>query len=542
MTPVPSRQVQHSLKGRVVLCLAGLLVLLIASLPEIVGHTVHGDRFLGVPSGLDLLDTFHYVERAREGARGTLLATNLHSAEPDVIHPQLNLLPSVAGVLMGLAGIPALYYPWLAKLIFGSILLTVLAMLAGRVFTPSEHGPGLVMLWLGAGAFWVLDATSLLSEGPSMPSYIDRMTTLQPDNVTFFTFYYQGHLALALALILGCLWQIFLSSSPSRTRAPAMGFVLGFIHPYDVIPLAVVTMGQLLWMAARRQAGIGERFRVAVLTGVAAGLPLVFHYLSSYQGFRKLRVDDHWLGPVDYVYSFGLPLLFTLYFMISNIGPGREEHEADSTGFSLWVVWVLMVPFLLFYPGFYFRRKLALGLSVPLAILGAKGAVRFCRSVTGDRPMAARCLLGFFILCSCLTPLDVVARDTTLVLQGHHPPVMTEELRDLIRWVNSERDEDRGTVLVVPSHLSQLFPGVTGRRVYSGWIIFVKDPDGKARELKVFLDASTTTLEREKFLRRHHVDLLILSATDMERTGLQADPSLTLAARFGNLAVLDVAR
>ena len=519
-------------------CLAGVAVLLFACLPEMTGWACHGRAFLGVPNSQSLLDNLVYVEMARNGAAGQFLPPNLHTAEAGARHPQCLTLPLAAGWVMARLGLPVRLFPFVTKVVFGALLLVFLGGLARRVMAPGERVVGLAHLWLGAGLFWALDLPSL-ARGEPVQAYLDRQLTLQLDHSSYFAFYGLGHLALALVLLVGCLWALFLRERPFAARAAGCAALLAVVHPYDLLIAAAVGGCMLLVSSVRERGMVASRLTAAAIAGAAALPGAVFHYWYSYRSTAGLQMDAHWLGPADYVWSFGQPLLLAGYYVVKEVLPRRRGPDQAGPGLppdtALWLCWLAVAPLLLFNPYLFFRRKLALGLCVPIAILGARGALLLARTCVPARARPA--VLALLTAAACLTPVDVTLRDAVLAARGNFPQVLPADTQQVLEYLSSGVS---GVVLAEPPFLSQLAPALAGRKVFQGWSIFVLDVDGKTAARKAFLAPGTAPEARRGFLASYGITEVVLPRDLCETIGADGLPFLTRQASFGGYTVYRV--
>ncbi len=537
---VEPERAQSSRKHLFLIALAGSVVMLFACLPELVGYALYGPAFMGVPNGLDLLDSLYYVERARAGMDGQLFVSNLHTPELDRLYPQVNPLALVMGLALRAAGLPAAAYPLVAKLLFGSLLLAFLGWLCLRVFEPGERAVGLCHAWAAGGLFWTFELIRPLAPD-AQARYGDRLGTLRPESDSFLTFYSQAHLSLAAVLLLAALGALLLCERPRTGIAAACTALLALIHPYEVITLGAVSLTWLLtaWWSARDR--LPDRSRAVVLTLAAAVPPFLFHYLTSYHTtVSQGMADDFWVGPFDFAFGFGQPLLFALYFLLQagrgQAGPGRLPSDT-----RIWAIWLLLAPFLLLNPLLYFRRKLALGLAVPIAVLGARGTLLFARTMCQNRPRLAAAALTLMTFLACATSIDVVVRDVAGIRSGCFPPVLPADLHQVALWLGRE-GQIGGTVLAQPAYLAQLLPGIAGRRVFLGWRFQTADPAEKERELQRFLDAATPGNERAAFLRRWGIARVVLPRELCTTLETQRWPFLEQLAAFGDFVIYGVRR
>ncbi|MBI3890907.1 MAG: hypothetical protein HY303_05200 [Candidatus Wallbacteria bacterium] len=531
----PAREAAAALTPRVLLAAAA--VLLLACAPEIAGFLAHGRDFLGVPDKLDLLDNLVYIERAGQAPAGLTSFPNLHTSEAGAINPQVVPLPWTIGWLLRACGIRATLYPFVSKLVIGAVTLVFLALLAARLFSPADRPVGLAHLWLAGGLFWTLDF-NWMARGGTTIEYQNLLAVLQPDSSNFFALYFHAHVALALVLLVGCLWTIFLARRPRPFAAAALGAGIAVLHTYDLVPLAAVCALHLAYLRARNPG----RFRAclpAVVAALAAAVPpALLQFRNSYLGVHGFQMDDYWLGASNYLFGYGQPLLFGVYYLISEAGWRAESHE-DATDTPLWVAWLVAAPWMLVNPYLFFRRKLALGLSVPVAVLGARGVVLFCRSVLPDKPRPQRALAAVLTLAACLSSFDVPLRDAAGAVRGEFPMVLSSEIRAVLERLARDATSG-GVVLAQPDYVSQLIPALAGRRVFRGWSIYLRDPVRRAAELKEFLAPGTSASERAAFLERHGITDVVLTEPQCKEIGADRLSFLQRVAQHADLVVFRV--
>lgn len=363
------------------------LIMLVTSLPYLVGYSAQGDayRFTGLVFGVE--DGNSYIAKMLDGAYGAWLFRSPYSA-----FPQNGLFMYLPYLLLGkLASPPGLHEQLVALFHLFRLLggfLAILAsydLLAHFIVTVRLRRLGLALICLGGGLGWLLVMLGQPGWTGSLP-----LDFFSPETFGFLALYGLPHLAMARALLL---WSIVLYLKLVGDLSDPLGaltksqlriamqlsivwFLAGLFQPLTVILIGVVIgvhlAGAAAWQGIRHRRGEkaawGMWGRLVLLVAGAALLPGL---LALYNAWLTLT-DPYameWAAQnliyspnvIHYILAYGIILPYAW------IG-GRRLMRLHATGLFppegwLLVGWVLVLPLLAYAP-FGLQRRLVDGVWV----------------------------------------------------------------------------------------------------------------------------------------------------------------------------------
>lgn len=379
-----------------------VVVMLITSLPYLLGYARQGDAvsFTGFVFGIE--DGNSYIAKMLSGAHGAWLFRTPYTA-----YPQTGVLMFLPYLLLGkLAAAPGLHTQLVVLYHLFRFAAGILAILATYDFlacflpTMPLRRFGLTLVTLGGGLGWVL---ILLGQDHWLGSL--PLEFYSPETFGFLGIYGFPHLALARALslwaLLGYLRVIANSAAGRPVWRGALGCGLLWLLAGLTQPLALVVIGAVIGLhllavgllqaaAARRgEAGAFRRWRQAViLTAAAAVLPgllLLYNVVAvltqPYLRLWSIQNRIHSPHPLHYVLAYGL----LLPFVIAGVWRLRR---ADPWKDWLPLLWVAALPLLAYAPVDLQRRLPEAGW-VALVVVGLT-ALAPGRSRSGNGPLLPR--------------------------------------------------------------------------------------------------------------------------------------------------------
>lgn len=480
---------------------AGLFVVLIA-LPEVLPRTVLDapEAFIGIPSTVNLLDNLQHHNMLEQSRRGALWSINKHNLNNDgfaLIVP----FHVLAGRFARWTSLDAASAFSVLKVLCALALSIYLSfeVLRRERTRPAEAWVCLALILFGGGFQWLV-TLSRPEEALSKPQ--DYL--LPVEFSLFSSAFLHPHLSLAFLLLCS---GLFLSSRSLRDGSvPWLGgtlvFLLVLLHPYEgILVLGIVGCAAALEVLSRPGPGLSGRLRPTLALGVAALPGLIFHYLQAYRSFVRYEPDATSYSAGEMSLFLGLlPLLALLEIharysettcpalcfrerLTRFVNRLREQEDL------LLLAWLMAVPLLVGLP-FYFSRKFALAVNVPLGIWAGRSLVRLVSPGAGRSPAAAGAspsppsgpepsrssrktvLLATGTLLLCLSSVDFEARQLLFLSRHEMPLYLDEELQELVRIVQEGTPPDARLILW-PPRWTPLVLGLTGRRVHLGWRIWV---------------------------------------------------------------------
>ena len=360
--------------------LFAVLVLLVTSLPYLIGYFVQGDdwRFTGFVFGVE--DGNSYIAKMAIGSRGGWLFRT-----PYTNMPQSGVLAFLPYILLGkLASPPALHeqlvalfhlFRWVAGFM---VIWATYDFLAYFLTDIRLRRLGLALITLGGGLGWLLVLAGKNEWLGSLP-----LDFYSPETFGFLSLYGIPHLALARATLLwgllfyleacykykrvnlknglkiGVLWLVTALAQP--ITAVIMGFVMG-LH---LVSLAI-------WQVWRGKRGVETGWSiwrgglvVVLIAGVLPAPFLIYYlvlfsldpFLSAWTS-QNLITSPH---PAHYLLAYGLVLPLAI------LGGLRLLKRFSWEGW-LPITWALALPFLAYAP-FNLQRRLPEGIWVILVLL-----------------------------------------------------------------------------------------------------------------------------------------------------------------------------
>jgi arabinosyltransferase C len=423
--------------------LIGLIVLavLFAAIPSIVGlmGTPPGGAYLGYQYNTD--DHMVYSAWMRQAMDGRFLMDNRFTtdAQPSLT---INIYFFILGNLARIVGIPLA--STLARLVFSALFIVLCRRLVSRLQWESTTARiALVFAVVGGGlGFLVWHTFGVAIVRPTPPFFSDLLggnlptDVWQPEGFVFPSMLTNGLFMVSLCLILfamQCLLDAKESWKPVLPGALALCLLMN-IHSYDVLIIALVMVGFLVATFVRKEVTTQWCLRAAAIAAGAlpsalwfmhvlkadavfqarAGtdtpsasfkavlfgyLPLMLLALAGLalrptpdDNLRKRRLAGVGIAAVLFVGMFiaagsstgkyFLDMSGWLIVTLAALGSTALLADENST-VNLLVAWALMGTTMIYFPGL-FQRKLAMGLSIPWAILAAYGLEAGLRKQEGS--------------------------------------------------------------------------------------------------------------------------------------------------------------
>ncbi|MEZ4668059.1 MAG: hypothetical protein R3E39_09095 [Anaerolineae bacterium] len=446
--------------------LYALLIILLTSLPSVLGYVQQGSQwaFSGFLFGAD--DGYSYIAKMRLGARGILDFYLFYTPEPHNSAALIFLPYILPGWLVGrFVGdhdpslVPALTLMFHAmRVVFDALLIVVLyRFIAIFLRAPRTRFVALLLATVGGGLGWLL-----LVAGAEPPEF------LIPEGFSFLILLGLPHLALARAALLGGLILVISQDHGRRqvldTRKSVLAalcwWVVGLAVPFYLAIVYVILgmWGLMAWIMTRR-----FPLRLAVNGGLAAALTLpLFLYYSLV--FSTNSVFGAWSAqnilksppPLNYIFAYGLLVVLAI---VGGRVLFRLKSSSQLEGRAL-LLWPLVVPFLVYLPMISVQRRLAEAIIVPLAILVAAGL-----RVMGRSPRWRRArVLALVLMCSA----SVIFWLFTLVGTMQQTQPLYQPLAEVraLNWLNDHAPAD--SVVLAANDTGNVLPAFTNLRPYVG--------------------------------------------------------------------------
>lgn len=497
-----------------------LLLILLTTLPYLIGWARQGDdwQFSGFLFGLD--DGNSYLGKMRLGARGIWDFHLFYTPEPHDGVPLVFLPYIIPGYVVGRiipetdpAHTTALIVTFhLLRIIFDLLLLVLLdRFIAVFIPSPKTRFLALVLATIGGGFGWLLSFTGILP-----PEFFI------PEGFGFMILFGLPHLALARAALLGGLLLVakrteyrvpstepravstrssVLSPQHSLSQHSALStqcllaaaagicwLIVGLAVPFYLAILYCIlgAWGLAAWLRERR-----FPFRLFVRCAVAAGitLPMFVYYAIAFANNPAFAV---WSAqnqlpsppPLHYVLAYGVLALPAL------LGIRRAWQQAhEAIRYALLVGWVIIVPLLVYLP-INVQRRMAEAVIVPLAILAALGIAAW---VSGRKNR--RWLAGAWLVAACLSTFLLWSGGLFAANSPKLPLFRPTGEIAALNWLNARAAPD--AVVLSSFETGNLIPAYTHLRPFVGHGPETLEGQRKTALVESFFAGEMSAAERE---------------------------------------------
>jgi hypothetical protein len=533
---------------RLFLVVTGLIALIAASLPYIIGYyRTRSGVYLW--AGTSPSDFGVYLAWMRAAADGSFRDPHLFAGGyPGML---INPVYWVMGLACRLTGLSETAVYHVSRIVCGGLLLYVLYGFV-RFCTPDPLARRLAFLFLcfSSGFGWCLAWLPLKYWS------IDRW---QPEAFTFLSLYTYPHVCVALILQVAIV-QLLLASLLTRSRRKAAyagicGSLLSIIHTYDILSIGLVW---LFYVFAPRlgddRADLVPRRRIFSSTAVAAlftipGFAFMYYQLHADRVFAdRVAYPTPSFPPYTVIIGYGGILLLALIgAVLLNRSTSADDavpririfHREIGVVLIVWAVFNAVASYL----PVSFQRKMLQGEHVPLCMLAALAAAWIFRRYMPRRDFG-RLGCSEIALAALLAVGNVVYldHDTREILAGIEQRQYRSTLRsgevDALAWITRHTPSNSvvqpipwvsfgptGDPRSVDTTLELFSPGFTGRPEYVGH--WDETPDCDTRNSDIMsLAFSRTPAVRQGLDEKSHVAYLIFSQ--------KRDPSAVAAFTTAN--------
>ena len=500
------------------IALVTVALLIASSLPYVArwATVAEGWRFTGLV--FNPQDGHSYIAKMRQGLEGSWRFRLAYTPERHAGAP-VYLFYLLLGHIARWTGLPLIVIYHAARVAGGALMLMALYALASRLDAGDGGSPGarvgqrramFLLASLGAGLGWLLGflgvMTSDLWVAEAYPAYALLVNAHFPLSIALMAF-----IALCGMRVLergeergGA------SSGPSgRTWTWGLGMVLSAIALSAIQPFGLVGafggLGVMLAGYALRERALPWR---ALGWTIGAGLAALAYPFYMLWAMRSDPVLAAWNAqnvtsspPLwDWAASYGLVLLLAV---VGAVFAARRGRDGD---------WLLLgwasVTFVGMYLPLPLRRRISLGLGVPLGMLAGMGWWRTIRPKVAVRrrglvqaAMVVFCALApiFLALSASLfgTPWTYVSEGEWLALA----------------WLRTKGQAD-AVVLCAP-RTGTLVPAWAGQRVVYGHPFETLNAERRRVQVEAFWSGEMTLAEKKTFLAENDVRYLFVGPTEM---------------------------
>lgn len=522
-----------------------------SSLPYIVGWILAGrdHYFMAVDPGS--ADTNVYFSNIKQAEQGKVFAENLFTSEPQrgsLFHPLWLFLGWITGLFH--LSIPFVYH--IARALLGVAFLLVLYRIVAKLFSDTRGRlTALLLLAFSSGLGTFFPVADWSNEAIMLLLPADQWVT---ESNTFLTLMHSPLFILSQLLIVVILWSL-VRDRDAKNNPFWLGcavFLLGIIHPYDLVIIAAVAAAHIIYRAVSRDSLLtAEALRRSVRRIAIAGLfavpPIIYYYLAG----KIEPVIGQWskqnvtVSPMPHSYIIGYGVI--LAFAVAGFAMWRKTKD---TGKLLILAWTVASILVLYLP-IQINRRFSNGLHIPLAILAAAGLTLLWG--WADKRFSSRQLLRHGVVAAIgwtigitvfLCNAVIVAKALFAELRKDDNTVYaTRSTVVAMDWL--EKNAPRESVVMSGFLDGNLLPARTGLRVYVGhghqtinWgqkVSFVTQK---------FFRTSYSNADRRKFLIDENIAYLLYGPDEQSLGDFlpQSAPYLSLVFSDDDVSVYRVVR
>jgi hypothetical protein len=440
----------------------------------------------------------------------------------------INLLWLSLGIFARLThlSLPIVYH--LARLVSGWLLLMAIYWLAAQASSSiATRRLALILAATASGFGWLFHVQG------GQPHPIDYGPGLvMPEAITFLTLLLNPLFAFSMLLMIltfGLAAHAFATGSVrSAIFAGLAALVLGNVHSYDLIPVAVIIAVYLFIQVLTRRAR-PSALLLALIIAVIAAPALIYQYWLRTIGDMTIVVKL--VGPPAesppmrwFALGLGLPLILAIIAAI------RRVAKADDA-LRLLLIW-LTIGFALVFIPVPFNRKLAEGLHIPICILAALAIEPFIVSAPRRALIAAAALVAICFPSNVLylrrVVTDLISNNQAYIGNLMPPLYLRPDQHGALLSLSGKASPS--DVLLANTFLSNYAPSIAGCRVYLGHWSETLDYTRKIKQLSDFFAAGTPDSRREAFCREHGIAYVLSDRSVYDDVFLP--PSAQVAGAF----------
>ncbi len=494
-----------------------LFTLALASLPFVWGYliTPTDGHFMGL--AFNALDSNSYLAKMELGARGEWRFSLVYTSE-EHSGEYVYLFYILLGKVPAITGLPNIVVYHLARVLFGLMLLMVGYRFICRYFSEkAQRRTAFLLLCFSAGLGWLVAPFGLT----------DSTDLWVAESLTFFTLLANPHYPLATALLLLAImwtqdgWEG--QGKAAYAKAAASAFILGFVHPFMLVPLSGVLGGFVLRRAIQTRRINWPDWFGTLFVGIIAALGPVYTYIvMNANPFMRA-----WLGqnqtlspwPIAYITGYGLLLIAAVAGGWWAERGTASLPEPQRLRWQLLTTWLVVNALLLYLP-VGLQRRFVEGLHLPILCLATAG-LYFAWKLRPrwiGRYVLATTLSTFLLLATQFS--NLYARPDPASL---HPLYLYNAEVDGLSWLR-DNTGPRDTVIASPL-LGNYIPTRAGNRVYLGHDLETVNHDPKAVLLGRFLRGEMVNPERANFIRQNNLRYLYFGPEEIALSEGKFDPA-----------------
>jgi hypothetical protein len=492
-----------------------LILIALTTIPAWIGFGMDGGgwRYSGFVVGVE--DGNSYIAKMLLGQGGAWLFKTPYTGMD-----QRGVVAFLPFLLLGkLASSPGLHLQLVLLYHFFRIAMIPLVVVAtyrfAAVFLPGEHWRrwATILVTAGGGLGWVL----LLAGGPQEAASLP-LEYISPESFGFLALFTLPHLALTRALVLIALTTYLRSAEQSRAGWRA-GLILSLsilVQPLPAVTGLILIGAHQLLLYLRGGSTFLKNWRSAwwpVLWRMALPVfPLLAYYAIAFSTdpYLKLWSAQNQLPsppPAYYLLAYGLLLPF------SGVGIVRTWRDRNPN-VSLLVAWILVFPFLAYFP-YPVQRRLPEGVWVAISILAVMGFADL-----RARSRWIRVVQPLILVISLVSSITLLAGGISVAASPAQPAYVLAGDAEAYAWLASQAET--GELVLASYATGNVLPAWAEVRVLVGLGPESAGLPGLLVEIEHFYSGAWAEAEQAAFLSRHEIRWIMLGQGERALGGSEA--------------------
>ena len=351
-------------------------------------------------------------------------------------------------------------------------------------------------LTAGLGWLWIL--LGLPPELGSMP--VDLWVPDASFLLSALTF---PHLPLAQGLMLGVVVFTlnFLEEGgwKSGVIAAGLGLLVSLIHPYTLVISNAVFVAYLLGRRLREKKPLWPDLGKVGLVSLPS-LPYLLYVWSVFEtnfAFQSWRAQSSTWSPQPLYYILGFGLILPL----AGLGLWRGQKFSTSNRFSLLLVWLCIIPILLYVPTTLQRRFLD-GYQAALAIPAAMGLAWLVQGPGRERWSGPATVIILILM--SLSNLFLLAGSILAVQHRAAPVFHSGSQQAAFRWL---AEHAPGQIILTTYRTGNVLPAYAPVKVFLGHGPETAEWTEKRKLVETFFGTDDETFQR-RLLQEYNISYL----------------------------------
>lgn len=494
---------------KTIIILAFFLLIIAAQLYPFFFSENGGKVFMGI--NYNVVDTNTYFSFMQQAEQGHFFFTNKYSVEK-FSYLIFNPVYLVAGWL-GIFLTPLVSY-YLFKLVFLAIFAYLAYKLLKISVNKDEINTSLLFVLFGSGIgymFIFLDKFGI-KKLEAIDYWISETNSVAL-NIAPLHFIVSVCLMILIVIYYNKFWE---TKNPLHFAIFSFStLLLGFIHLFDVVVLAIAFALYMLWRLISKKESFYDIFKYNLVYGFLAVIPFIYTYIIFGLNplFSQWNSQNVLQSPklMHLVFGYLFPLIFSCAYFLSLIFHKRKFKEIEVMLFA----WVFAGLILLYSP-FNIQRRFLEGLNIPIMVLGSLGFTRIV-SPSAEKIVNSivkikhsKAILTFLILI-LISPTSfywlykVNANTTPYIKIGDYsvPYYLDKSELEALRWLKSNAEKE--DVILSGYAIGNYAPRISGNRVFLGHWAQTTSFEKKKAEVEKFF-SENNDIFRKDFIKRYGIN------------------------------------